>query len=82
MKKLKQFFNEFKEGMKDFGSGISMIVNSILLIIVYLIGVGITSLIAKIFNKRFLQTKFSRKETYWEDLNLKKKNKEDYYKQF
>jgi len=83
MRALKQFFRGFREGSKDFGHSISIIINSILLSIVYLVGVGITSLIAKIFNKHFLDTKISKeKESYWLDLNLKKKSLEEYYKQF
>ena len=83
MKKLKQFFNGFKKGIKDFGENISIIVNSILLTVVYLIGVGITSLFAKIFKKHFLGIKISKKaRTYWSDLNLKKKPMKEYYRQF
>jgi len=82
MKKLKQFFKGFKEGLKDFGDNISIIVNTILLSFVYLIGVGLTSVIAKMFKKRFLHLKKSKKDSYWIDLNLKKKKMGEYYRQF
>ena len=72
---------EFKEGFKDFGSNITIIVNTILLIIIYLIGVGITSITAKIFKKKFLYELNSNK-SYWNDLNLKKEQMENYYRQF
>lgn len=97
-----KFFKGFKKGMKDFGNNISLIINSILLTIVYLIGVGITSIIAKLSEKSFLDSKLSKpdefsqensgviknklflteEKTYWNDLNLGRKNKEDYFRQF
>jgi len=50
---------------------------------VYIVGVGITSIISKISGKKFLDTKQSKeKESYWVDLNLKKKKFEEYYKQY
>jgi hypothetical protein len=83
MNEIKNFSKGFAQGFKDFGNNISIIVNSVLLLIVYILGVGITSLIAKIFGKHFLEMKLSKKEkTYWSDLNLKKKPIEEYYRQF
>ncbi len=82
MKGLKQFLIGFKKGMKDFGQGIALIVNSVLLAIVYFTGVGFTAIFAKLFRKHFLDMKLSKKETYWSDLNLKKKPMEEYYRQF
>ena len=83
MNSLKQFFSGFKKGMHDFGQNIAIIINSTLLLIVYVIGVGLTSILAKIFGKHFLETKISKKrETYWSDLNIKKKPIETYYRQF
>ena len=83
MSKLKQFFIGFKKGIRDFGHNLTLIVNSILLSIVYCIGIGVTSIIAKIFRRHFLETKTSEeKETYWSDLDLKTRPIEDYYRQF
>lgn len=82
MNNLNKFFTGFKKGMKDFGHNTSLIVNSILLAIVYIMGVGITSIIAKIFGKQFLDLKLSKENTYWNDLNLSKKTKEEYFRQF
>ena len=81
MKKLKQFFNGFQKGVKDFSNNISTIINSTLLLIVYLIGVGFTALFAKIFGKHFLDMK-KKKDSYWHNLNLKNKPIEKYYRQF
>lgn len=82
MKISKQFLKGFQKGMHDFGSSISVVINSILLTIVYFIGVGITSIIARLVGKHFLDIRKIKKDTYWENLNLKNKSIEDYYKQF
>jgi len=82
MKILKQFLKGFQKGMHNFGSSISIIINSILLTIVYFIGVGITSVVAKLVGKHFLDVRRDKKDTYWSNLNLKKKSIDDYYKQF
>ena len=67
--------------MKGFGQNISMLVNTILLSVVYFIGVGLTFIFAKIFRKHFLELKL-KKDSYWSDLNLSKKKIEEYYRQF
>jgi len=80
---MKTFFKGLKKGMHNFSSNITIIINTILLTIVYLIGVGLTSIVAKIFKKHFLENKIQKeKESYWHDLNLKKKPIEEYFRQF
>ena len=79
---IKDFIIGFRKGIKEFGHNFSIIVNVVLLSIVYVLGVGLTWILAKIFKKNFLETKLSEKSTYWDDLNLKKKPKEEYYRQF
>ena len=52
---------------------VAIIANSFIFLIVYIIGVGITSIVAKIFGKSFLDMKLSKKKkSYWSELNLKK----------
>lgn len=83
MNKIKEFFKGFYSGFKNFGQNISIIVNSLLLGIVYLAGVGLTAILAKFAKKQFLDIKTAKeKKTYWSDLNLKKENIEKYYRQF
>lgn len=82
MKKSNQFFKGIKKGMKNFGQGIALIINSVLLSIVYLLGVGFTAIFAKLFRKHFLDMKLSKEDSYWSDLSLKKKSMEKYYRQF
>ena len=83
MKTIKAFFKGFMDGTKKFGHVITGIVNFVLLSLVYFIGVGVTSIFAKIFRKRFLNIRLNKKlGSYWEPLNLSKKPQEEYYRQF
>ena len=71
------------EGFKGFSGIFTNIVNFLLLSIVYFVGIGPTSIVARIFGKRFLVLKKDRsRDSYWEDYNLGKKEKESYYRQF
>jgi hypothetical protein len=80
---IKEFFKGFKEGIESFVGNIKIIVNTVLLSIVYIIGIGLTSIFAKILGKHFLDMKLSTKqETYWSELGLKKKPADEYYKLF
>ncbi len=73
----------FKEGFAEFANTLSILINSILLSLVYFMGVGITSMFAKIFKKSFLDTKINKEaKTYWSKLNLDKRPIEEYYRQF
>lgn len=76
------FFQGFKKGFREFGLNLVLIINTLLLLIVYLSAVLVTSIIAKIAGKKFLEKKLSTQESYWSDLNLSKKPVEDYYRQF
>tara|TARA_Y100000310_G_C20492458_1_gene719921 strand:+ start:291 stop:530 length:240 start_codon:yes stop_codon:yes gene_type:complete len=79
---MKSFLKGIKEGNKYFGEVVAGIINSLLLTFVYFLGIGLTAILAKIFRKNFLELKTSNKETYWNDLNLAKKPKDHYYRQF
>lgn len=80
---MKSFFKGMGKGMKFFGTLITTIVNSVTLIVVYIIGIGLTALIAKLSKKELIQKKLSyNKETYWTDLNISNKKMDDYYRQF
>jgi len=81
MAKIKRSFDEFMEGSKMFGEFISAIINSLLLSFVYFIGVGLTSISAMVFGKKFIDDK-STKDSYWEELNLTTQPFKEYYRQF
>jgi hypothetical protein len=75
------FLEGAREGFLVFGEGISSLINSVLLSIVYIFGVGTTSLIMKIFGKRFLEKDIPKK-SYWKGIDPKKKEIDDYYRQY
>jgi hypothetical protein len=79
---MKDFFTGFKKGMQSFGNGIAAIVNTTLLFVVYVVAVGPTSLVGRLFGKKFLSLEKKDRDSYWDDLNLGKKAKESYYRQF
>lgn len=76
------FLSAFKEGFQSFGHGVASAVNTVLLSITYLIAVGLTNVAAKAAKKEFLELSKKADRTYWEELDLKKKDMEDYYRQF
>jgi len=78
---MKGFFKGLRGGMKLFGHDIAGLVNTILLSVAYIIGVGITALIAKLSGKRFLDLRLNPKaRTYWQDTD--KNQHEGIYRQF
>lgn len=80
---LKIFFNGLKTGFKEFGESINKTVNTLLLSITYIFGVGSVYLIAKLQKKKLLDLKVEKnKETYYNGLMLSKKSKKEYYRQF
>ncbi len=80
---LKRFFKGFRKGVLTFGELISLLLNSALLLIVYIFGVGLTAIFAKMCRKKFIETRISEeKDSYWEDLDLGKNPIDSYYKQF
>jgi len=78
----KGLFSGIKEGFEGFGKIITTIVNFFLLLLVYIVGVGITSILAKLGKKEILSKKLHQEKSYWSDLNLNDSNIERYYRQF
>ena len=74
------FFTGFVQGVKTASSLVSTLVNSILLLAVYVIGIGAPSLIARAVGKHFLDS--GKEKTYWKDISPEKKSLENYYRQF
>jgi len=83
MNTLSSFLKAFLDGMRNFGRNIIALINFILLLIVYIFGLGLTSFIAKLFFKKiFLETKPSKdKSTYWSELPFNCEE-DSYYRQF
>ncbi len=79
----KIFFNQVKKGFHDGGTLIGIVVNTVFLSVIYIIAVGLTSLISRIKKKKFIDDSIDESaKTYWVPLNLGKKKKEEYHRQF
>ncbi len=80
---LKLFFRGLKEGFIEFGHAVSGIVNTVVLSVVYLLGVGVTSLAAKIAGKTFMDVRLEPgSASYWREFEKKDARIEDAYRQF
>ena len=78
LEKTKLFFLGFLDGLRRFSHLIAGIVNLILLVVVYFLGVGVVAIISKIFGKHFLGLKNSS----WASRKLKTEKMENYYRTF
>lgn len=77
------FFKGLKKGQKFFGDVIAGLINSVLLSIVYFLGIGLTSIFAKVLGKEFLELYPDKNaKTYWTDLDSGKKPIKEYFRQF
>ncbi len=78
---IKGSFERFSEFVKPFTDKVNLVVNTVLLSIVYFIGVGFTSISAKLVGKKFLKLEKENTNSYWID---KEQNfsKESYFRQF
>jgi hypothetical protein len=79
---MKDFLQGIKLGMVEFGNNLNGILVSLILLFVYILGVGSTALIAKLIGKHFLDLNSKKKKSYWVDLNLSKKELREYLNQF
>jgi hypothetical protein len=80
---MKQFFKDIQYGQKAFGEDIQSMLNFLILTFIYFVGIGLTSIFAKIFNKHFLDLKIDKNAgTYWQNLEQKNEKMEEYYRQF
>ena len=80
---MKGFWKGYLKGFKSFGHSVGTLVNTILLSVVYLLGVGVTALASRVGRKRFIETKVDHEaKTYWSDLHLTKRPMDEYYRQF
>ena len=83
MSELKSILEEFHQGQKKFGEDIARLVNSVLLTIVYVFGVGFSWVLTRFSKKDLLELELEpRAKTYWKNLNLTTGPIKEYYKQF
>ncbi len=84
MAAIKLFFKGLGSGFQEPGHLLARLINTLLLLIVFVFGVGPVAIISRLRGKRYLATKsFSQTATtYWQDCSLENKSKEDYTKLF
>jgi hypothetical protein len=71
----------WRRGFQDFGHDIAGLVNTVFLFIAYVLGVGLTSLVAKMVGKHFLNCK-PRAKTYWQPVREQTPTEDELYRQF
>ena len=73
----------FWAAFKKFGEFMASIINFFLLIPVYFIGIGVSSLFMKLSNEEAMNIeKKEKQKTYWKEYNLGTKKKEEYKRMF
>lgn len=78
-----KFLNSIKLGFRDFGMTINQLVVTITLIAVYIIGIGISAVLARLLKIHLLDLSVSpNKESYWTKLNLSVKPLQSYLRQY
>ncbi|MCX6709904.1 MAG: hypothetical protein NTV63_03040 [Candidatus Woesearchaeota archaeon] len=76
------FFRGFIKGFKRVGENAAVFINSIILSVVYFLGIGLTAIFAKAFRKHFIKVKKPNSATYWEEREKVSGKIEDYFDQF
>jgi hypothetical protein len=79
------FFLGVKTGARRFSALLADSVNLVLLFLVYFLGVGVTSIIARVFSKKFLDMGSTQEscKTYWRTVSPSKETDKSYfYRQF
>lgn len=83
MWQLKSVLIPLQQGMHFFGERISTLVNTLLLSGVYLFGIGLPSILARLTGKQFLEMKLDRESpSYWRSIEEKEKSLKHYLRQF
>ena len=75
------FLKGFKDGFKEFGLRINSGITGSIMVFVYFIGVGLTSIFGKLSKKKFLDIN-PKKDSYWIDIEDTEKTLEDYRRSF
>ncbi len=72
-----------REAGQEYVRLVNTIINGMLLTVVYVVGIGLTAVVAKLFGKHFLETKIDDVTvTYWNDFESAVSIKKSIYRQF
>jgi hypothetical protein len=75
------FLKGVRSGFKKFGHRVNSVVNTVVLIPVYFLGVGLTSVIGKIAKKKFMDLD-PKGESYWVEVKENEHDLEYYRRSF
>ncbi|MBI5393526.1 hypothetical protein HZA96_06680 [Candidatus Woesearchaeota archaeon] len=79
----RRIWQAIKKGFLAFSHFMQKVVNTILLTIVYFVGVGLTSLISKLFGKHYMELKLDKDaKSYYKECMSTKKVKEEFYRMY
>jgi len=83
LKKSNHDWQHLREGAAEFGEAIGKMVSFVLLSVIYVVAVGLTSLIGKLVGKVFVEMNIVRTRTsYWEDVDISTDKYERYLRQY
>lgn len=82
MSKTNLFFKGFVHGFRNFSHTITNTINFFLLLIVYILGIGLVSIISKLFGRHYLDLKKSGSKSNWREHKITKELLEKYYRTF
>lgn len=79
---IKQLFSAVKAVLEPIAKIVSNVINFLLLLIVYFLGIGPVSIVMKLFGKHFLELKKQNKTSNWHEHKVTKQPLENYYRTF
>jgi hypothetical protein len=82
LSEMKNIATKVWHGFKAFGEKVASVVNFILLLPVYFIGVGLTKILVTFLGIEVLQLKKNKVSSYWKEYNCKTEEKERYKRMF
>lgn len=82
MKTTKMFLKGLARGLTHTGHTITGIINTVLLLIIYFIGVGTAAIITKLAKQELIALEKKNTATYYNDKKIETENIQEYYKQY
>jgi len=79
---LKKAWSAIKTILEPISKLMSNVINFVLLLIIYFIGIGPVSIFMRLFGRHFLELKKQNKTTNWHEHRIEKQPLEKYYRTF
>lgn len=78
----KPFCKGLKEGFEIVGKMIANIINTVLLLVIYFVGIGLAALFVKLAGQDLMPLENKDAKSYYSEKNIEKGKIDDYYNQF